>query len=408
MEKFNHILVVCVDRDDDFGRKAKIIGPVIGREACIKAATKLGINDPEDSDMNCLFGAIKQYDELKKKNPNIEIACLTGKNKLGFESDKNIIQQLDNVLEDFPADGFILVTDGAEDDQVIPLLQNRAKIISKKTIFVKQAKEVESTFYTIKEALKDPYLARVAFGIPGIILLLLFAIPSIGLQLILFVAGFYLLLKGFGIEERIVDAFQTIITSISTQRTSFPFYLSTLFILGFGVISAFTFYQQNLGSDLLMHIVETSVQFLFFVVIASIVFNIGRALDVIQIRKAFLLKNYFKAGVSAILIWFIIDAGRQVFIGRTDLNMFMITTIISFVVLYLAFKASNVFDIRKKVTKLLIGMPVYNDKGKWIGIVDNVNRQRQSIEVIENKTKEVMKLKRKEFNFRPGRIMLAK
>jgi len=57
-------LVLCVDRDDDLGFKARIDGPIVGREACLHAATSLGLADPEDSDVNALFETVRLYDEL--------------------------------------------------------------------------------------------------------------------------------------------------------------------------------------------------------------------------------------------------------------------------------------------------------------------------------------------------------
>src|SRR5438132_1362909 len=58
------ILVLCVDRDDDIGVKTGIKTPLIGREANLNAATKLGLADPEDSDVNALLSAISTYDGL--------------------------------------------------------------------------------------------------------------------------------------------------------------------------------------------------------------------------------------------------------------------------------------------------------------------------------------------------------
>ena len=57
-------LVICVDRDNDFGEKAGIESPIIGRKDNLRAAISLGIQDPEDADTNSVFGAIKAYDEL--------------------------------------------------------------------------------------------------------------------------------------------------------------------------------------------------------------------------------------------------------------------------------------------------------------------------------------------------------
>ena len=55
-------LILNVDRDNDYGDKAQIEGPVIGYSECYAAAVKLVSIDPEDSDANALFGAlIKLY-----------------------------------------------------------------------------------------------------------------------------------------------------------------------------------------------------------------------------------------------------------------------------------------------------------------------------------------------------------
>ena len=35
----NKLLVICIDRDDDLGRKTGISTPVVGRNACIEAVS---------------------------------------------------------------------------------------------------------------------------------------------------------------------------------------------------------------------------------------------------------------------------------------------------------------------------------------------------------------------------------
>ena len=48
-------LVLVVDRDDDFGVKGGVKTPVIGIDGAISAAIDLGVEDPEDSDVNGLL-----------------------------------------------------------------------------------------------------------------------------------------------------------------------------------------------------------------------------------------------------------------------------------------------------------------------------------------------------------------
>ena len=53
----NKLLVICIDRDNDVGDKAGLTTPVVGRDACIEAAQRLALEDPEDADSNSIFAA---------------------------------------------------------------------------------------------------------------------------------------------------------------------------------------------------------------------------------------------------------------------------------------------------------------------------------------------------------------
>ncbi len=173
------VLILAIDRDDDFGKKAGVKGgPVIGRAACLDAAVKLSLADPEDSDANVLYAAIKLYDKLKEKGEfdDVEVALITGHPKVGLKSDMELARQLDEVLKVFPADGVIPVTDGAEDEQIFPIIASKVPIITSHRVVVKQSPGIETTWYIIvkymKEILSDPEVAKVVFGIPGLIVLL--------------------------------------------------------------------------------------------------------------------------------------------------------------------------------------------------------------------------------------------
>ena len=117
-------LVICVDRDNDIGEKAGLETPILGREASIAAATRLGLADSEDSDINAIFEAIRVYDRLKSENAgSVEIALIAGDKNLGIVSDRKIGEELDKVLSSLEAESVILVSDGAEDECIIPVIQ---------------------------------------------------------------------------------------------------------------------------------------------------------------------------------------------------------------------------------------------------------------------------------------------
>ncbi|MCX6801323.1 MAG: DUF373 family protein [Candidatus Diapherotrites archaeon] len=402
------IFVVCVDRDNDLGRKAKIRGPVVGKEANLNAAIKLALADPTESDANTIFAAIKKLEEAKKEYDHVEIVTITGYGKTGLKSDKEISAQLDKLQKKYFISGWIVVTDGMEDAQVFPLLQSRAKIVSTEEVIIKQAQAVESTFYTIKEALKDPGVARMAFGIPGLILVLvggMIAFGQFSIQIISLVLGAYLLLKGFGIEEKIIGFFNEVSSSLSEQRGSVLLYMGAIFILLFWL---WAIYWQFITSDYLetgLSVASAVRTTLPMLTLAMLLIGAGKAVDCMHLKKAYLLGKYFTWMISIVLLWSIVDAGTAVFLRQTNLDWFLTVIMISLVVLVVAMKLGAIFDIRGKITKLFIGTNVMDEDGNILGKVTLIDGKKQSITFVNAKKKEIEK-PRKEFDLKQGKIIL--
>lgn len=166
------ILVLSVDRDNDFGEKAGISGPFIGREENLNAAIALGLKDAEDSDTNTLLAAISIYDEMVKKGMDVEVATICGDIKVGYESDLTLTTQLENVLEVVKPERVILVSDGAEDEYIYPIISSRVKVDSVRKVFVKQVPSVEGTYYIILKTLQDDKMRKRILTPIGLILAL--------------------------------------------------------------------------------------------------------------------------------------------------------------------------------------------------------------------------------------------
>jgi len=93
---------------------------------------------------------------------------------------------------------------------------------------MKQAESFENTYFVILEKLKEPHYARIVFGIPAL-LLLLFAISyaiGTGWELPVGLIGLYLIIKGFGLEDALLNSFKGF--GFSIDRMSFVFYLSAI------------------------------------------------------------------------------------------------------------------------------------------------------------------------------------
>lgn len=404
-EKEPTIIVITIDRDNDLGRKAKVQGPVIGEQKNIEAATKLSIADPEESDANTMFAAIKKYKEAKKEFAKVEVVTVTGYDKSNLKSDKEVNRQLDAIQKKYDVKGWILLTDGKEDDQTIPILSSRARIISKESVIIKQAQAVESTYYTIKEALKDPSISRTLFGIPGIIIILFIALGSISIQIFAFLFGSYLVLKGFGIEDRIIKFSNNITSSVSSQRISFPFYIGSVFIAIFGLITAYN-KITIIGENIIMEAITATQATYPFFALAAISIVLGRATDIIHMKKAFLLRKYTLSIVSILLLWYILDSGTLVFVAEADLSLFLTSILTSFIILLITIKVTTPLDIRDRITKILIGLPVYKTDGMLIGKVIGINRKKQTIKIEPITEEQKIEYKQNQFTLRNGRILL--
>ncbi len=401
------VFVVCVDRDNDLGRKTKYKGPIIGKEKNIEAAQSLILNDPTESDANTIFAAIKKMGEAKKEFKNVEIVTITGRDKTTLKSDKEINRQLDIVQKNHIVEGWILVTDGAEDSQVIPILQSRAKIISTEQVIIKQAQAVESTFYTLKEVFKDPGISRMFIGVPGILLLafagLWFFYPEYILQTITLILGAYFLLKGFGIEDKIVAMFRTVTTSISEQRISVIFYVATFIFPLFGIWLGYIQLLSSSFIDVGLDVVS-SLRLLYpFLAAAGISMLAGKAIDSVYAKKAYKIGKCIVQTVSILAVWAILDAGTLVFLSQADLAWFPTNIMASFVILIIALRIGNTFDIRDKVTKILIGLNVSDEEGNYLGKVKDINKKRQIIVFGEANTEK----KKNQFVLKDGRIIVT-
>ncbi len=401
------VFVVCVDRDNDLGRKANVRGPVIGKERNLEAAQKLILADPSESDANTMFAALSKLEEAKKHYKNVEIVTITGEGKIGLAADKEINRQLDILEKEYLIDGWIMITDGAEDSQVTPILQSRAKIISTEQVIIKQAQAVESTFYTIKEALKDPGIARLALGVPGILLLTFFFLGSQSIQVIALIAGAYLLLKGFGIEDRIFAFIRMVTSSLTEQRyMSFVMYIAAVLLPLVGIWIAYIQLMSSEFIDVSIDVASALRTLYPFMVFSAVVLITGRATDSVYAKRAYKLGDHIVQILAIICAWAIIDAGTLVFLRQAELSWLPANIMVSFVILIIAMRIGKTFDIRERVTKLFVGLNAIDEQGNYLGKVIEANKTKQVIIIQEPKTMKKLEKKRDEFTISNGRILV--
>ncbi|QFU82589.1 DUF373 family protein [Natronorubrum aibiense] len=242
------LLVLCVDLDDDLGRKTGFSTPVIGREPVEEAAVALATADPEDSDVNVIFQGLHIYDDLDERDESVEVAVVTGNDDGDVNANREVGDEVDTVLaslstaEDVTA---LVVTDGAQDESVIPIIRSRVPIDGVRRVVVRQAQNLESMYYTIKQVLNDPE-TRGTVLIPLGILLLIYPLALFGtvLEMPGFVLGttsallgLYLISRGLGLGERLDNAVERARRSLYAGRTTLLAYVVAAALLVLGGVS---------------------------------------------------------------------------------------------------------------------------------------------------------------------------
>ena len=216
------LLVIAIDRDNDLGRKTGIRSPVLGREANIRASLELGLSDPEESDTNTMLAAIKTYDQLLEKGKKAEVVTICGDVRVGTKSDMKIANTLDQVISKTGATRAILVSDGAEDRELEPIIRSRLRIDSTRMVVVQQSRPIEDTLYTIIHKMEDPKIQR-QFILPMALIALAWGLASllgsseIASGAIWVILGGYLLVKVAGWEEAI-NKFYTDLLTVTSER----------------------------------------------------------------------------------------------------------------------------------------------------------------------------------------------
>ena len=277
------VLVLTVDRDNDLGIKTSIRGPVVGRRQVLTAALKLGIADPEESDTNAILGALSQHDILLESGSDddeVEVAILTGDEKVGVRSDRAIAAQLEEVVSAYQPDEAILITDGAEDEAVLPIIQSQVRIDHVEKIIVKQSKGIEGTYYYIVKALEDPKW-RARFMVPfGLVL----AIFGLGIMLpneiggvvigsLPLLLGLFIFAKGAGIETTVNRVIQEMRENADAAMFSSLLWTATVFSAIFAGAEGWQTFDELVDTEtasiLWMEVVNSSLAWIVIAFLTS-------------------------------------------------------------------------------------------------------------------------------------------
>jgi putative membrane protein len=330
------ILILNVDRDNDLGEKTSSKGPVIGREDVLKAASSLGLSDPSDSDANAMFEAVRLNDKMRDKY-GTEVAVLTGDKNVGVDSDLKISKQLESVLRKVKPDYALLVTDGREDEHIIPIIQSRVPILSVNRLIVKQSEQLESSYYKIKdfieESLANTQYARLVFGLPAIAFTLSALFGFEGWRFILGVFGVYLFMKGFNLDGYITASIDELKTSLTKKRFAFFTYVVSMAIAVLAIFQGYEAISGMMNTGILEMASAFTSDSIFFFFIAGAFAWIGRNIS--------LGTRSIKGMVAVIIFGFAVtlvihNASQLILLPELSLVNFLATIAVGFVLIFVA------------------------------------------------------------------------
>jgi putative membrane protein len=257
-------LVVCIDREGTIAAAAGSTGPITGRETVRDLVAEVGLDDPEDSQVNCLLEALRVAKDTEDESV---VAVVTGSEAVGERPiavgdrsgsrgtdadgrsaneasdrtttdgetpspdpqlrpvrpdgseprngvgpDRAIARQVDRLISRYQPSGAVVVIDSAADERLVPIVESRVRVDAVDRVVVRQARDIESTYYLLKQFLADEELRQtvlVPFGLAllGFPVLLWFTDrPATALAAIAGITGGFLLYKGLGIDDRLGNA----------------------------------------------------------------------------------------------------------------------------------------------------------------------------------------------------------
>ncbi len=314
-------LVLCIDRDNDLGRKTKIKSPVIGKENNLKAVNRFALADPEDSDVNAIFAAVSLYNRLTKEDKNVEVATICGDINVGVKSDQILTRQLEEVIKKTKADEVILLSDGSEDEYILPIIQSRIKISSIHRVVVKQSQQLEDAYYRFVRILEDEKIQK-KFLLPIALVMIVWAFFALagdfigialsGATVVFLTLGVYLLIRAMRWEKNLEGVWTGIQGGILKGKISFYTNLLAVAIIIGTIIFAYSQTEKLFYPTFWHYILLFLRNVIWGVVLAALLAMTGKTID-IYIREKKIQWSYWIIPFSLLAFGFV---------GSAVLNLF--------------------------------------------------------------------------------------
>ena len=277
-------LVICIDRSGAIGRATNVPMPVAGWEAVRSLVTDAGLSDPEDASVNCLLESLRVARDLRDEREESVVAVVSAESETPVGADRSIASQLDDLVDRYDPRAAVVVVDSAEDERVLPIVESRMPVDSVDRVVVRQARDIESTYYLLKQFLADEQLRSTILVPFGVALLLLPALfywfsPAEAVAGVAGLLGAALLYKGLAIDRFVAGMPERVREALYAGQVSIVTYVvaAGLALVGgfFGVLSA-----SELGSATrIVEVMEFTYAAVPWFAVAGVTAAVGRLLD---------------------------------------------------------------------------------------------------------------------------------
>jgi putative membrane protein len=272
-------LVVCLYRGPELDADV----PVVGEDAIEDLVTTVGIEDPEDPRVNCLLEGLRVARDIDEETV---VAVLSGSGDT-VTYNRTVANQADELVAKYSPDSAVVVVDSTEDERLVPIIESRVSVDAIDRVVVRQARDIESTYYLLKQFLADEELRKTVLIPLGLTLLafpvLLAALNSVTVSVgaITTVVGLFILYKGLNIDSLLSALSASIREALYAGKVSLVTYVVAggLALVGVfvGVLGASSLDAEGAGDLVLaMEFLHDSIPWL---TVGALIASAGRLLD---------------------------------------------------------------------------------------------------------------------------------
>jgi len=311
-------LVVCLDRSADL----QVEPPVVGWEAVQSLVTQMGVSDPEDSRVNCVLEALRVTRDLHDSDEEAVVGVISAAGD-SVSADRAVARQVDDLVAEYDPDSAVVVVDSAEDERLVPIVESRIQVDAVDRVVVRQARDIESTYYLLKQFLADEELRKTVLVPVGIallafpILMTVAASPAVAVGVITAAIGVFFLYKGLGIDTYLAALPGEIQDALYSGQVSLVTYVVATGLALIGVFAGAIGVSATSGEAPFILGMRFAFDAIPWLTAAALAASTGRLLDEI-IRDDRVRSAYVNLPFGAVAVGLVVRGFSAYFLERAD------------------------------------------------------------------------------------------